>query len=208
MDLTEPAAALVPGLTAALLPALASRTGGATPEQLRRVAGRGTPAGVRRALERLAEHGLVNSVRVGAASAMYEINREHILYPVVQALLDADHALTQRLSDALATWDRGPMSAALFGSAARGDGDARSDIDLLVVRPADLADDEPSWVDQLHQLRSQVLSWTGNHLQILERTEDELTALARDGEPIFDELRRDAVSVFGTELRVLLGELR
>lgn len=208
MDLTEPAAALVPGLTMALLRALASRAGGATPEQLRRVAGRGTPAGVRRALERLAEHGLVNSARVGAASAMYEINRKHVLYPVVEALMEVDHALTPRVSDTLATWDLAPVSAALFGSAARRDGDADSDIDLLVVRPANVAEDEPLWVDQLHQLRGQVLSWTGNHLQILERTADALGALARDGEPIFEELQRDAVSVCGTDLHVLLEELR
>lgn len=208
MDLTEPTSVLVPGLTVGLLRALAARGGGATSEQLRRVAGRGTPAGVRRALERLAEHGVVTSSRVGAVSAVYQLNREHVLYPAVQALLETRHALPKRLEGVISGWPRPPVSVALFGSAARGDGGPDSDIDVLVVRLDEIADDEPEWIDQLHRLRGQVRAWTGNHLQIVERTVDELAELVRHGEAIVEELRRDAVPVFGLDPRELLEDIR
>lgn len=208
MDLAEPAAVLAPGLTVVLLRALAARSGGATSEQLRRVAGRGTSAGVRRSLERLAEHGVVTSTRVGEVSALYELNREHVLYPVVQALVEVQYVLPKRLEEAIAGWAHVPVSVALFGSAARGDGGPGSDIDVLVVRPEEIADDEPEWIDQLNRLRRQVRDWTGNHLQILERTVDELAGLIRDGETIVEELRRDAISLFGPDLRTLLKDLR
>lgn len=207
MDLTEPAAIVAPGLTVPLLRALVARTGGATSEQLRRVAGTGTAAGARRALERLAEHGVVKLTRVGEVSAIYELNREHVLYPAVQALVSVKDDLPRRLAQAISGWRRAPLSAALFGSAARSDGGPASDIDLLVVRPDDVADDEPEWIDQLHGLRGQVRNWTGNYLQILERTADELDDLRRTNEAIIEELRRDAVTVHGDDLRALLEEL-
>lgn len=208
MDLAEPASVIAPGLTAVLLRALAARSGGATSEQLRRVAGRGTPAGVRRSLERLAEHGVVTSMRVGEVSALYELNREHVLYPVVQALVEVQHVLLKRLAEAIAGWTHAPVTVALFGSAARGDGGPDSDIDVLVVRPEEIAEDEQEWIDQLIGLRGQVRDWTGNHLQILERTVDELAGLIRDGEAIVEELRHDAISLFGSDLGALLKDLR
>jgi predicted nucleotidyltransferase len=43
--------------------------------------------------------------------------------------------LWKRLRDTLGTWNPKPVYACVFGSAARQDGDASSDIDLLLVHP-------------------------------------------------------------------------
>jgi predicted nucleotidyltransferase len=209
MDLTEPAGALAPGLTVPLLRALASRGTAATAEQLRRTAGVGTAAGVRRALERLAQHGLLRDVRVGERATLYELNREHLLYPAVQALLETAAALPTRLAEAISAWSVPPVSAWLFGSAARRDGSVDSDIDLLLVRPDHVAENDAGpWAGQLHGLRDQVRAWTGNHLQLVDRDVDALSALAAAGEPIVAEWRRDAVTVYGRDVRELLEETR
>lgn len=207
VDVSEPARALAPGLTVPLLRALASRSTPATAAQLSRVARTGTKAGVRRALERLALHGVCASDQVGDRT-VYSLNHEHVLYNAVTELLRADKELPQRLRASLATWKPAPISAALFGSAARRDGDVRSDIDLLVVRPVMRTDSQRrAWVGQTNHVRSQVHTWTGNRLQILDRSRASLTRLVRASEPIIAQLRDDAITVSGEELVQLIEEL-
>jgi hypothetical protein len=207
VDLSDPAAVLAPGLTLPLLRALASRATGATAEQLRQAAGVGTPAGVRRALERLAAHGLVHDTPIGQRGTLYQLNRDHLLYPAAQALLSAEQALPRLLGQAVSAWALPPLCAALYGSAARRDGGLDSDIDVLLIPPETLTDDESVvWEDQVHQLRHLVASWTGNPLQALVRTRAQLAELVQAGEPIIDEWYRDAVTVHGPNLRTLLKE--
>lgn len=79
-----------------------------------------------------------------------------------------------RLRDRIASWTTATPQATLFGSAARRDGDASSDIDLLVVRQAAVHPADGRWQTQLDDLSDAVERWTGNHAQILELGEDEL----------------------------------
>lgn len=51
--------------------------------------------------------------------------------------------LLSRLRAALSGWSPRAVHASLFGSAARGDGDAGSDIDIFVVRPVPIGQDDP-----------------------------------------------------------------
>ena len=66
----------------------------------------------------------------------------------------------------------------MFGSAARGDGDTSSDVDLLMVDPDDIDPEDPRWRQQLHEFASAVERWTGNHAGISEIGEKELRPLA------------------------------
>ena len=95
------------------------------------------------------------------------------------------------------------LHASMFGSAARGEGDARSDIDLLVVRLASVDSDDPAWRDQLHELAAAVERWTGNRAGISEVGEAELSRLAAERPPIVEELQRDAITLAGPEARQL-----
>jgi len=114
----------------------------------------------------------------------------------------------RRLHAVLAEWEPAPISAALFGSAARRDGDIRSDIDLLIVRPALRTEPQRrEWAHQASQLRAQVHAWTGNRLQILDRTLAELARVVKAREPIIAELRADAGTVAGQDIVQLLEEL-
>jgi hypothetical protein len=66
--------------------------------------------------------------------------------------------------------DRGvevmPLHASMFGSAARGDGDSSSDIDLFVVRSAAVDADARTWRGQVERLSEHVRAWTGNHANV------------------------------------------
>jgi hypothetical protein len=96
-----------------------------------------------------------------------------------------------------------PTHASLFGSAARGDGDASSDIDLLVVRPADVESEDPPWCDQLDALAGQVRRWTGNAAGIAEVSAGELPRLRKDHPPVVEEVGEDAIDLAGEEARKL-----
>jgi hypothetical protein len=162
---------------------------------------------VRRALERLAAHGVCLGDQVGERT-VYSLNHDHVLYSAVTELLRADDELLQRLRTTLAGWEPKPVSAALFGSAARRDGDIDSDIDLLVVRPLMRGESRRrEWAQQIHRLRSDVYRWTGNRLQVLDRSCHALTRLVTGDDPLIAELREDAVTLTGKDLVDLLEEL-
>jgi predicted nucleotidyltransferase len=187
-----------------ILRALAGRSTPVTAAQLTRVAGVGTEAGVRRAAERLAAHGVCLTEDVGGR-IVYTLNYDHVLYDAVTALLNADRELPRRLKRALAAWEPAPASAVLFGSAARRDGDVGSDVDLLLVRPSQLSQTRKAdWVRQVHELRNAVQQWTGNRLQVLDWTSTVLRRNARAREPLVDAILGDGVTVAGAQLTVLL----
>ena len=207
MDVSEPGAGLASGLTMPVLRALAGRSTPMTAAQLARVADRGTEAGLKRAADRLARHGVVRTQVIGDRT-VYSLNHDHVLWPAVSELLNVDGAVAKRTRAALRAWDIAPISAALYGSAARRDGDEASDIDLLLVTPAlASARRRQQWAAQVHGLRDQVGRWTGNRLHVLERSRPDLARLGRSGEPVVDEWRRDATTLAGQNVRDLLSEL-
>jgi hypothetical protein len=204
VNLTEPGDALASGLTMPLLRALAARSSPASVAQLRRVAGVGTEAGARRALDRLSISGLVSRDLIGER-AVYTLNHDHLLHQAVSDLLGVSDQLVRRLRNELGSWEPAPVFAALYGSAARRDGSDDSDVDLLLIRPS--MPTKPArndWESQVERLRDRVLRWTGNHAQITDRPHTEIRRLVNAGEPIVDSWRRDAVVLAGEPLSELL----
>jgi hypothetical protein len=204
MDVGRPYAVLTGGgLEGEVLEVLAGTTKPLTGRQVARLARHGSDRGVRLALNRLAEQGLVDTLDAPPA-VLYTLNRDHIAAPVALELVGLRGALLDRLRGTLAAWGIPPAHASLFGSAARGDGDLDSDIDLFVVRPADVAAEEPAWREQLESLERDVRRWTGNHAGVSEVGEDELARLVADRPPVVADLERDAVTLVGADARRLL----
>lgn len=92
----------------------------------------------------------------------------------------------------------GPIHVSVFGSAARANGDVESDIDVFVVRPEAIGEDNEQWRAQIDKLTKDVESWSGNHAGIAEVSEADLRRLQRDRPPLVRELERDAVLLAGT----------
>lgn len=155
--------------------------------------------GISKALGRLTDEGLVDRQEAGNAF-LYRLNRDHIAAPAATMLADLRNALIARLREELAGWDlRRPLHASIFGSAARGDADAGSDIDLLIVRPANVAADDPRWRGQLDGLTHSVERWTGNALSISELSDADIARLAAERPPVIDALSADAITLAGPD---------
>ncbi|MGH3275278.1 MAG: nucleotidyltransferase domain-containing protein [Streptosporangiaceae bacterium] len=184
---------------------------------------RGSEVGVRRSLARLAEQGIVRATEAGR-NRVHELNRDHVAAPVADLLAGLRLEMWKRLRTRLATWNPKPRYACVFGSAARADGDSRSDIDVLLVHPPFPGDPDPlrqpgvaslpghaselmtvrlterqaaKWHRQVDELHSLVRAWTGNPLQALEMSSSEWAdhGLRRTG--IYQEITRDAIKVAG-----------
>lgn len=203
MNVAKPFQAVSSGVDADVLVALAGSTMPRSGREVARRASRST-TGVQHALDRLVEHGLVDRMEAGRAF-LYTLNRNHLLAPVVEQMAEARVELIQRLRDKVGSWRTPPVHASLFGSTARGDGDASSDIDLFVVRPAGADADDPGWAGQVDGLAEAVRAWTGNNAGIVEVSEQDLTQLRRDPPPVIAELQRDAIDLGGQPTKSLLG---
>jgi predicted nucleotidyltransferase len=139
---------------------------------------------------------------------MHELNRNHLAAPAVELLAGMRTEFLSRLRDASAKWEPAPVHASIFGSAARGDGDTSSDIDLFLVRPANVDEDTAAWRSQVDALIEDVQSWTGDHVAVIEQAEADVGRLRRSNPPLLKQLRRDGIDPAGTPLRELLGTSR
>lgn len=178
-----------------------------TGREVARLVHAGSQPTVNASLRRLSDEGLVHAEEAGNAY-LYTLNREHLAAPAVELLAGVRAELERRLRDEIADWQVAPIHLSIFGSAARGDGDRRSDIDIFVVRPRDVPDDDPRWLGQLDRLSERTLAWTGNHAGLSEVSERDLRRLRRERPPVVSELSRDAITIAGSEPKALFGGRR
>jgi len=166
------------------------------------MSGRRSHSGVLDVLHRLSEHGLVNRVQLNRGY-LFTLNRDHLAAEAVDVLTSLRTKLFESIAGEIAKWEIAPAHASVYGSTARGDGDTDSDIDLLIVRPAQIETDEQRWQAQVDGLREQIEAWTGNHAAIADLSEPELAKLRRQKRPIIGALDADAIVVFGSDLTAL-----
>lgn len=204
MDWKTPTEALMPGLEGVALRQLYAVDAPQTAGDVHARAGAGSRNGVRYALDRLADQGIVTRT-VAGNTAIYQVNREHLAYPALTAALATFNPyrdLRDRLRDLArdCTWD-GPLFAlAIYGSVARGEAGPDSDVDLLLVLPDGRDVDDPQVDDLSEALHVQVKRWTGNRAHLDVRTRRQVQAAAESGDPIFTSWVRDADLVFGPDL--------
>lgn len=154
--------------------------------------------GTWRGLRRLVEHGLVSEQEAGRRAALlYTLNRAHVAADAALLLTRLRERFFERVKETLAAWPVQPVHVSVFGSAARGDGDTASDVDIFIVRSDDVVEDDEQWREQVDGLAASVLSWTGNHAGIAEVSETDLRRLGRERPPIVAELEEHAVALLG-----------
>lgn len=201
MDIGRPYAAISPSLDGDILVAVSRTTRPLSGRHVAELVAAGSPDGVRKALNRLVDQGIVLRERAGPA-LMHTLNREHVGAPAVEALATMRSALLGRLREAISSWPTPAAHASMFGSAARGDGDANSDIDIFLVRPDRIDQDDPIWRGQCDRLAADVLRWTGNDAGLIECSEGQLQEMVRSGAPVIDALRSDAIRLGEGELEL------
>ena len=204
MDWSKPTEALIPGLEGVALRQLHAVAGPQTAGDVHERAGSGSRNGVRYALDRLADQGIVTRT-VAGNTALYELNRDHLAYEALDAALSIYRPYTDLRSRLKAlirdcSWNdphgRQP-SLAIYGSVARGDAGSSSDVDLLLVVP-DGRDVDDLQVDDISEaLHVLVQRWTGNRAHVDVRSVSEIRRAAAEGDPIFLSWDREADFVFG-----------
>jgi predicted nucleotidyltransferase len=154
---------------------------------------------VRKALARLADAGLVDSHRHGATHT-WSANRDHLLWPAIEAAVNARTVLLDRIQHAVEQEDG--LAAYLYGSFARRESSPDSDIDVLLVFPDDR--DREHIIDVADRLGTSILTWTGNQGHINSVTRSEFADMVGRRDSIMTSLRADAVRVVGPEFGQLL----
>ncbi|MFN2615966.1 MAG: nucleotidyltransferase domain-containing protein [Thermoleophilaceae bacterium] len=160
-------------------------------------------SGAAKVLESLVRGGLVHRVDAGSAS-LYSLNQAHVGAAAVTVLAEMRAEVITRMREEISHFSHPPLSALLFGSAARGDGDEDSDVDLLLVRPAEIDEDDEHWMEDIEQLGSAVRSWTGNPLSLHEYSLAELRTGSSGRRSLLARLQREGILLYGAELRTLL----
>ena len=142
---------------------------------------------VQQALAALVGLGVVESQTVGRAM-IHSINEDHYAIGPLRVLLDPYAALRDTVRDAVGS---SASAVVLFGSVARGEAIADSDIDLVVLAP-------PDW-DGRSELQEAVRARIGNDCDVLVFTPEEFARLAASGdEPVVSDILADGVVLLGS----------
>ncbi len=197
MDLSNPLRAVSPGVEGDVLAVLLLNHAPLTGARVAALAER-SETQVRTVLRRFEQHGLVDVERHGQ-SHTYLLNRQHVLVPGLEVLERGPHEVEDRIRGLVDGWAPRPASLVMFGSSARRDGDADSDIDLLLVRSEEVDADDETWAKQRHELAQAVERWTGNAVQVVELSTAELAKAVRRKEPLISQLRADGIVLAGAD---------
>lgn len=187
----EPFGGVIPGARGAVLSVLL-RTG--TPLTGRQVHGLISDSyslwTVQEALKALNRLGIVETRSVGRAG-IHSINEEHAAASPLRAIVDPVAVLREVVGAVTGTEVK---TVILFGSIARSQAVADSDVDLAVIAPR-------GW-DKRVELEDSVRSRVGNECDVLAFTPTRFDRLASSGEPVVRDILRDGIALIGTMPRV------
>lgn len=196
MDLSLPLRSLIPSLDSDVLAVLAGTESSLGVTQIARLAARGSRQGISAVLDRLTEHGLVLAHPTNRGH-VFQLNREHVLALSLLSALDARSRVMEILDQEIRQLEPGPAHVSVFGSFARGEGGADSDIDLLVVTPSGNDPEDERWAAQLGTVEDQVFAATGNRLEVMTLSLGDLRAAVVAGEPLIGSLISDSIRLIG-----------
>ena len=198
MDFRHPVEALIPDAQGRVLATLARTSQELNLRTLAELSGVSI-AHAARIVPRLVELGVVERREVPPA-VLVRLVREHLASRVILALADLRHEFLEELRESARLLDPPPLSVTLFGSFARGDDDAESDVDVVVVRPPAVDEDDTAWLDAMAAWESLVLRIAGNAVNRIEVSAHEVPKLMKSRRPLWQSIRAEGVLLSGTPL--------
>ncbi|MDF1605465.1 nucleotidyltransferase domain-containing protein [Nocardioides sp. YIM 152315] len=185
MNFGEAFGGLMPGARGAVLAALLRTGAPLTGRRVHALVGdRHSLGAVQQALRDLEQIGIITTETVGRAG-VHRINDHHDAVAPLRLLASPLAMLTHVVTETASGVD----AVILFGSAARGEAQADSDIDLAVVGPED-------W-DGRVALADSVRTRLGNNCDVLHLTPEQFSQDAATREPVVAEILRDGVALLG-----------
>lgn len=206
MHAGRPAAVILPLGTEAVLRVLIGTDASLGVREVARLAGVSANR-ASQVLSEMAGHGVV-LVDERGSGRFCRLNRAHLAVDALVAVVGLRGRMIEFLRHEVHSWRYPALHTSLFGSAARGDGDTASDLDLLVVRPdAEAAGDDEGPEEELFLSGERIFAATGNRAAWFVTTPADLRRAVEVGEPIVAGWRRDAIHLTGRRLQSLLREV-
>jgi DNA-binding transcriptional ArsR family regulator len=203
VDFIRPVQAVIPGAQGRILAVLAETTAELNLRTIARLSGVSL-AQASRTLPSLVELGIVER-REAPPSALFRWVPENVAARAIAALTRARQTVLDELGAAAVALAPAPSSVIVFGSFARGEADAESDLDVILVRSHDVDEDDPAWRSATERWRGSARRLTGNTVQVLEVGELEAARLLRSRKPLWLDVQRDGLVIFGRDLPDLRG---
>ena len=152
-----------------------------------------------RIVPRLVELGLVERRDVPPA-VVVKLVPEHLASQPILMLADLRHAFLKELRESAGRLVPAPVNVTLFGSFSRGDDDARSDVDMVVVRPSTVDEDDWTWAESIARWETYVRRISGNAPNIIEVGECEVPKLIKSRRPLWQAIGREGIALQGKPL--------
>jgi predicted nucleotidyltransferase len=144
--------------------------------------------------------------REAPPSALFRYVPENVAARAITALSAVRRTVLDEVGRMAGLIEPQPASVIVFGSFARGEADSESDLDLVVVRDVQIAEDDDRWGSATDHFRQLVKRLTGNPVEIVETDTSQIAGLLRTRKPLWRDVRRDGVVVFGANLDDLAQE--
>ncbi len=203
MDFTRPVQAVIPGAQGRVLAVLAETTAELNLRTIAHLAGV-SQAQTSRVLPRLVALGLVERREV-PPSSLFRLVPEHIAAGPVLALARVRSTTMAEMGRIAAELPVSPLSVIVFGSFARGEAVADSDIDTALVRPPEIPDSDERWATTVEEWSARVSRLTGNPVEVLEVDPDEIAGRLAGGKGVWGDICRDGIVVHGLGIDRLLS---
>ena len=198
MDFVRPVEAVIPGAQGRILSVLVETTAPLNLRTLSRLAGV-SPAQASRVMPGLVDLGLVERYEV-PPSSQFLLARSNIAALAVVEIARSRETASERIGLAAASMANPPESVIVFGSFARGEAEVDSDIDVVVVRPDSVDEDNDEWATALEALRDEAIAITGNWVEVVEVSLCEAGSRLRGRTEFWRNVRRDGVTVHGLSI--------
>lgn len=202
MDFARPIEAIVPGAQGRVLAVLVGTTAELNLRTIAQLAGI-SQAQASRLLPDLVALGVVERWEV-PPSSLFRLVPEHVASRALLALAQSADTVLDEMGRLAGALPQPPVSVIVFGSFARREADVESDIDVVVIRPTEVDEDDDEWLAALEAWRRDVRRLAGSPVEVLEVSADEApTKLGGRGQ-VWADIRRDGQVVHG----LTIDELR
>jgi predicted nucleotidyltransferase len=197
VDFLRPVEAVIPGARGKVLAVFAETTAGLSVRTAARLSGVSL-AQTSRILPELATLGVINRTDV-PPSTIYQLVEENVASRAIRLLARSRDQVLAELGELAKSMVIPPVSIIVFGSFARGEARPDSDVDVVMVRERHV-DASSEWSEGIDEWRRGARRLTGNEVEVMEVDQLEVSSLLRSRRPVWQDIRRDGVVVFGKTL--------
>jgi predicted nucleotidyltransferase len=200
VDFRQPVEAVIPGAQGKLLAVFAETTAGLSVRTAARLSGVSL-AQTSRILPELATLGILDRTEI-PPSTVYQLVEENAASRAIRSLARSRDRVLSELGELAKLMVIPPVSIIVFGSFARGEAGRESDVDIVMVRGSCI-DASSEWSEGLDEWRRSARRLTGNEVEVMEVDEFDVSLRLRSRRPVWQDIRREGIVVFGKTLQEL-----